>query len=210
MDRDSDSDSDSAPPAGRPSTIRRDSGHKFEDVYRAHFRLVWRTLARLGVREADLMDVSQNVFLVVHRQLAGFEGRAELTTWLFSICRLVAKDYRRSAPICREVSVDARQLDQRDGRAESALQRLDTRDLSQLLEAILSRMPEKLSLVFVLFELDEMSGEEIARLLDIPVGTARSRLRLAREAFQREVHALGGPQDAGPLGTARVARPEEA
>src|SRR5579863_6685531 len=85
----------------------------FQEVYRNHFRFVWRTLGRLGVREADLLDVAQNVFLVVHRQLSGFEGRAEVTTWLFSICRLVAKDYLRSAPIRREVMVDVRELGKR-------------------------------------------------------------------------------------------------
>ncbi len=162
----------------------------FQEVYRAHFRLVWRTLGRLGVREADLMDVTQNVFIIVHRQLAGFEGRAELTTWLFSICRLVAKDYLRSAPIRREVVVDVREIARRGGNGDGPLQRLDSQDLSQLLETILNKIPEKLRDVFVMFELDEMSGEEIARLLNVPVGTVRSRLRLAREAFQREVKLL--------------------
>jgi RNA polymerase sigma-70 factor (ECF subfamily) len=159
-------------------------------VYRAHFRLVWRTLGRLGVREADLMDVTQNVFIVVHRQLAGFEGRAELTTWLFSICRLVAKDYLRSAPVRREVVVDVREIAQRGGNGDGPLQRLDSQELSQLLETILNKIPEKLRDVFVMFELDELSGDEIGRLLNVPVGTVRSRLRLAREAFQREVKLL--------------------
>ena len=162
----------------------------FQDVYRAHFRFVWRTLGRLGVREADLMDVTQNVFIVVHRQLSGFEGRAELTTWLFSICRLVAKDYLRSAPIRREILVDLRDLSRRGGSPGNPLQRLHTKDLSQLLDLILSKMPEKLRLVFVMFELEEMSGEEIARLLELPLGTVRSRLRLARWAFRREVKLL--------------------
>lgn len=178
----------------------------FQEVYRAHFRLVWRTLGRLGVREADLMDVTQNVFLVVHRQLSGFEGRAELTTWLFSICRLVAKDYLRSAPIRREVVVDVRELARRAGSGASPLQRLDTQELSRLLEAILSKISEKLRLVFVMFELEEMSGEEIAGLLDVPVGTVRSRLRLARAAFQREVELLGEATGECPLGDTRIPR----
>src|SRR5579859_7843587 len=91
----------------------------FQQVYALHFRFVWRALARQGVRESDLMDVTQNVFIIVHRQLAGFEGRAQLTTWLFSICRLVAKDYLRSAPIRREVVVDVRELARRGGAGES-------------------------------------------------------------------------------------------
>jgi RNA polymerase sigma-70 factor (ECF subfamily) len=162
----------------------------FQEVYRDHFRFVWRTLGRLGVREADLLDVAQNVFLVVHRQLSGFEGRAEVTTWLFSICRLVAKDYLRSAPIRREVMVDVRELGKRATPSDSPLHRLDTEDLRRILAVILGKMPEKLRVVFVLYELEEMSGEGIARLLEIPVGTVRSRLRLARAAFQREVKLL--------------------
>ena len=176
----------------------------FQEVYRAHFRRVWRTLGRLGVREADLMDVSQNVFIVVHRRLSTFEGRAEITTWLFSICRLVAKDYLRSAPIRREVVVDVKHLAERSELGVSPLERLNTEDLSALLDSILSKLPEKLRVVFVMFELEELSGEEIAALLDVPVGTVRSRLRLARVAFQREVKVLGVPPLEGELGDTRI------
>lgn len=178
----------------------------FQEVYRAHFRLVWRTLGRLGVREVDLMDMTQNVFLIVHRQLAGFQGRAELTTWLFSIARLVAKDYLRAAPMRREVVVDVRDLARQEGRSESPLQRLDTRELSLRLEAILKKMPGKLRLVFVMFELEEMSGDEIARLLGIPVGTVRSRLRVARVLFQREAKVLEGAASESLLGHRRFPR----
>jgi RNA polymerase sigma-70 factor (ECF subfamily) len=178
----------------------------FQEVYRAHFRFVWRTLGRLGVREVDLMDMTQNVFLIVHRQLSGFQGRAELTTWLFSIARLVAKDYLRAAPMRREVVVDVRDLARQEGRWESPLQRLDTRELSLLLEAILKTMPEKLRLVFVMFELEELSGDEIARLLDVPVGTVRSRLRVARALFQREAKVLEEHTAESPLGHRRFPR----
>ncbi len=161
----------------------------FRTLYDAHFRFVWRALRRLGVREADLMDLTQNVFVVVHRKLASFEGRSEVTTWLFGICRRVARDYRRSAPIRREVSADGRSfavLAEPDAPSEA----LDKARLSAVAETLLDRLPEKLRIVFVLFELEEMSGDEIAALLEVPVGTVRSRLRLAREAFQREVRII--------------------
>lgn len=80
---------------------------QFEDVYRAHFRFVWRALHLFGIPDADLMDVAQNGFIVVHRQLPAFEGRAQLATWLFAICRPVARDYRRSAGFRREVVMDS-------------------------------------------------------------------------------------------------------
>jgi RNA polymerase sigma-70 factor (ECF subfamily) len=162
----------------------------FEQVYRAHFRLVWRILRSLGVRDVDLLDVAHDVFLVVHRQLPTFEGRAQISTWLFSICRWVASDYRRSAPIRREVVVDVRELARGLSPTRDALERLDASELSRLLEAILSRMSEKLRVTFVMYELEEMSGEEIAQALEIPVGTVRSRLNAARGEFQAEVKAL--------------------
>jgi RNA polymerase sigma-70 factor (ECF subfamily) len=143
----------------------------------------------LGVREADLMDMTQNVFVVVHRKLSGFEGRSDLTTWLFGICRRVAIDYRRSARIRREVPADARQIASLSG-PEPSPNAPDKAHLAALAETLLDRLPEKLRVVFVLFELEEMSGDDIAALLDIPVGTVRSRLRLAREAFQREASRL--------------------
>ena len=168
-----------------PASLESDSSQvAFEQVYRAHFRVVWRMLRSLGVRDADLLDVTHDVFLVVHRQLPAFEGRAQLNTWLFSICRWVAKDYRRSAPISREVVVDARDLARALSTTRDALERLDTRDLSRLLEAILSRMSEKLRSAFVMYEIEEMSGDEIAEALGIPVGTVRSRLHAARGEFQ--------------------------
>jgi RNA polymerase sigma-70 factor, ECF subfamily len=161
----------------------------FPEVYRAYLGFVWRTLGKMHVRDADLLDMTQNVFVIVHRQLPGFEGRSELTTWLYTICRRVARDYRRSAPLRREVLVDVCEAPHGALRDDEA-DRLDSQELSQLLHSILIQIPEKLREVFVLFELDELSGEEIARLLDIPVGTVRSRLRLARAAFQRHVRSL--------------------
>jgi RNA polymerase sigma-70 factor (ECF subfamily) len=162
---------------------------EFRQVYDTHFRFAWRALRRLGVREADLMDMTQNVFVVVHRKLSGFEGRSDLTTWLFGICRRVAIDYRRSARIRREVPADARQIASLSG-PQPGTDLPDKAHLAALAETLLDRLPDKLRVVFVLFELDEMSGDQIAALLDIPVGTVRSRLRLAREAFQREAGRL--------------------
>ena len=162
----------------------------FEQVYRAHFRLVWKILRSLGVRDVDLLDVTHDVFLVVHRQLPTFEGRAQISTWLFSICRWVACDYRRSSPISREVVVDVRALARTLSPTRDALEQLDASELSRLLEAILSGMSEKLRVTFVMFELEEMSGEEIAQALGIPLGTVRSRLNAARGEFRAEVKAL--------------------
>lgn len=167
---------------------------EFRAFYESHFDFVWRSLRRLGAREADTMDLAQKVFLAAFRKLPEFEGRARTTTWLFAICHRVVSDYRRSAAFRREVATD---VDELNGRVElnHAEASGESRQSMRLAEAILSKLPEPQRVVFVLFELEEMSGQDIAALLDVPIGTVRSRLRLARECFRREVKRLSA---AGP------------
>jgi RNA polymerase sigma-70 factor (ECF subfamily) len=162
----------------------------FRALYDAHFEFVWRSLRRLGVRETDVLDIAQKVFLVAHLKLAEFEGRSRMTTWLFSICQRVASDYRRSAPVRREVATEASELERVSEAQGVALEQLEARQRARLAEAILDKVPQTQRVVLVLFELEGMSGEEIAELLEVSVGTVRSRLRLAREAFSREAKRL--------------------
>jgi RNA polymerase sigma-70 factor (ECF subfamily) len=157
----------------------------FLEVYREHFRFVWRSLRRLGVPESDAADAAQDVFLVVHRRLAEFEGRARMTTWLFGICANVAAARRRLAHVRREVSSEDVVLPE-----EPSDERTDTAALAErhqgltLLDQALEQMPVEQRAVFVMFEVEEISCDEIAAIVDIPPGTVRSRLRLARESFR--------------------------
>jgi len=171
---------------GSPSEL------SFEAVYRAHFAFVWRTLRRLGVREADTPDAAQEVFLVVHRRLGEFEGRAKLTTWLFRVCFRVASDHCRRAHVRREVQNDAavEALTDPGGDAEQLSAQKD--DLL-LLEAALATMSLEHRTVFVLYELEALSSVEIAELLEIPLGTVHSRLRRARALFERAVKRKASP-----------------
>src|SRR5262245_44836563 len=64
-------------------------------IYEAHVAYVWRVVQRLGVPESSADDAVQDVFLVVHRKLDGFEGRSSIRTWLYGIALRVARDHRR-------------------------------------------------------------------------------------------------------------------
>jgi len=162
----------------------------FEELYRAHHDFVWRTLRRMGVGERDAMDAGQKVFLIAHRRLGMFDGRSTVKTWLCGIALRVASDYRRSAIARREVLVADTPCDA--SREADQLQRLEERERLAILDQVLSEMPIEQRAVFVLFELEEMSGEEIATLLSVPEGTVRSRLRLARRAFSKSVSLRQG------------------
>ncbi len=158
----------------------------FQQIYDEHFWFVWRSLRRLGVVEADLSDATQDVFLVVYRRFAEFEHRAKVTTWLFRICFRVAKDRSRRAHRWREV------LDSAPGELDVAGDAapgdaLERRQALALFEAAIEELDLDQRAVLVSFELEEMSGEEIATALGIPLGTVYSRLRLARAAFRKAV-----------------------
>jgi RNA polymerase sigma-70 factor (ECF subfamily) len=154
----------------------------FREVYDAHFPFVWRSLRRLGVAEDDCADAVQDVFVIVHRRLHEFEGRARITTWIFAICMRVAAARRRAHSSRRETT-EAELPDSPDPRTD-VMAEVERRRALEMLESILDRMPLEQRTVFVLFELEEMSGDEIAELLGVSVGTVRSRLRLAREVFR--------------------------
>ena len=158
----------------------------FEEVYRAYFAYVWRTLRRLGVREADSLDATQEAFLVVYRRLSEFEGRAKLSTWLFRICLNVASDHTRRAHVRREVleGADFDALSHPSSRADAGASFRE--DLARL-ERGLSNLSLDERAVFVLFELDGATTTEIASSLELPLGTVYSRLRRARQIFMDAV-----------------------
>ena len=167
-----------------------DAEREFRALYDAHFDFVWGSLRRLGVREPDVLDLAQKVFLVAHLKLADFEGRSRVTTWLFGICQRVASDHRRSAPVRREIATEASELERASEARDVAVEAMESRQRARLAEAILDKLPEPQRVVLVLFELEGLSGLEIAELLETAVVTVHSLLRLAREAFAREAKRL--------------------
>jgi RNA polymerase sigma-70 factor (ECF subfamily) len=169
----------------------------FRAIYDGHFDFVWRSLRRLGVREADAKDLTQKVFLTVHLRLSDFEGRSELRTWIFGICLRVASDYRRSAAVRREVVTDAAQIGAQGSGEHDPLSLIESRSTAMIAESIVNKLPEQQRIVFVMFELEEMSAEQIAALVEVPIGTVRSRLRLARETFRREAKRIAAAVGSG-------------
>jgi RNA polymerase sigma-70 factor, ECF subfamily len=137
------------------------------------------------------MDMTQNVFVVVHRQLPRFEGRSKLTTWLHGICLRIASDYRHSARSRLEVLVDYHVIENFPGPsvATYAPDKPSIVAFVAFVKSALNRLPANQRIVFLLFA-DNVRGEEIAALLDIPVGTVRSRLRRARETLRHEAARL--------------------
>ncbi len=155
----------------------------FASIYEEWFERVAAWLRALGAPAADHEDLAQEVFLVVRRRLPDFDG-VNLGAWLFQIARRQVLRHKRLAWVKRALvgsSHDA--LPALPHPAPSPLRTLEARDEQRLVEELVAAMSEKRRVVFVLFEIEGNSGEEIAELLGVPVNTVWTRLHHARQDF---------------------------
>jgi RNA polymerase sigma-70 factor, ECF subfamily len=152
-----------------------------DQVYEAHVDFVWRSARSLGVREMNIDDVVQEVFVVVQRRLAEFEGRSDIKTWLFGITRRVVRAHVRQLVRSRSQTETSAEL--ADPNAACAESQLATLEGARLLYALLDELEPDLREVFVLSELEEMSGPSIAEALDLELSNVYARVRRARMAF---------------------------
>lgn len=167
------------------------------ELYRAHAPLVARWAARLGGSQVDVEDVVHEVFLVVQRRLPEFRGDAKPTTWLFRVTDLVVRAHRRKARM--RAWLGRRFAEDRDppdlGSAQiSPVEDLVERERAALVYRALDALGEKYRSPFVLFELEGLSGEEIAALTGLKLATVWVRLHRARARFVARINALDAQQ----------------
>ncbi len=151
------------------------------EVYRCHAGFVWRVVRRLGVEDAALEDVVHDVFLVVHRRLHEYDGRAALTTWLFGIARGVASNHRRGlARAQRKLSV----VEPPGGAADPERVTEQARVVA-FVRDFLRGLDEDRRLLFELADIEGLKVPEIAETLGMNLNTAYARLRAVREQLTR-------------------------
>jgi RNA polymerase sigma-70 factor (ECF subfamily) len=156
-------------------------------VHAAHADYVWSTLSRLGVRTADLPDMLQEVFVVVLRRAGTYDGACKIRTWLYGICLRVARNYRRKAHRRREVPDEGRGGFEQCSRELGPEEQVVRAQARARLDAILDHLDPEKRAVFVMFEVEGLSCDQIADALSIPVGTVYSRLHAARRGFERSL-----------------------
>ncbi len=171
-------------PGEAEGSLEAPSGAAVTRIYVANADFVWRSLQRLGIRDDDLDDVMQEVFVVVHQRLHTFDASSKMTTWLFGVCLRVASAYRRRGFRRKETSV-AEPPEPGDCPSASPEQDLAAAESRRRLESLLDELDLDKRAVFVMFEIDELACEDIAQILGVPVGTVYSRLHAARKSFQK-------------------------
>ena len=159
----------------------------FLDVYNEHFAFVWRSARAIGVATSSLDDVVQEVFIVVHKKLASFEGRSRVRTWLTGILINAVRDHRRTLRRKGEhEELHDNVVDPQIGPGQHA----ENAEVAARILSALDTLNEEQRQVFVLAELEEMSAPEISEALGVNLSTIYSRLRLARVAFERHVQRM--------------------
>ena len=161
----------------------------FERVYEETFDFVYRNARRLGVPETAADDVVQDVFLVLHRRLREYDGRASLRSWVYGMLANTVRGYRRSfrrkeAPLLlAESEEDLGPASARSSPEDREVRRQDT----ELLLSMLAELPDEQRELIVLGELEQLSVPEICECLGGNPNTVYSRLRAAREALKKKV-----------------------
>jgi RNA polymerase sigma-70 factor (ECF subfamily) len=160
----------------------------------AHGDFVWRSLRRLGVPESLADDATQQVFLTTARKVDRIEHGRE-RAFLFATLSHVAAHVRRTLARKREVAYEA--IDEAADPSTRPDVLLEARQARALLDVALDSLSLEHRIVFVLFELEELTAVEIAELTGLPVGTVASRLRRARDEFRKAVRRIHA-RTAGP------------
>lgn len=156
----------------------------FELVLAQYRDKVYRLAYSILGNESSADDAAQQVFIRIWRALPGFEGRASISTWVFTIARNTCLTASKRNAAQRTISLDSSEArlaaESRHYRAR------EDRGEPDLLHLI-SQLPEKYSQVIVLFYMEERSYEEVARLLDLPMGTVKTYLHRARKQLAEAI-----------------------
>lgn len=165
---------------GRPAECVCACGRRFNEAFRAERRGVASLLRRLGVREGDVDDVTQELFLAAHQRWDRYDPERPMRPWLRGFAVRLASDYRRRACVRWERPTDAAELADDLPPVDAQLVARQQRDLAH---AALASLDDDRRAVLVQVDLEDHTVPEASRALGIPLNTAYSRLREARRDF---------------------------
>ena len=164
----------------------------FDEVYERFRRPVWRLSRRFTQSDEEALDTTQEVFLRVWRGLPGFRGEAKLSTWVFQIAWNHLRAHRRKMgrqpfTVGEGLNDDRDLVDVAPDPQPDPERRAASVEMLDLVEAALRDLPEHYQIVVWLRDGEDLSYEEIAHVLDVPIGTVRSRLSRARASLRQAV-----------------------
>jgi len=181
---------------------QRGDKRAFELLVAKYQRKLGRLLSRMVRDPAEVEDVTQEAFIKAYRALPAFRGDSAFYTWLYRIAINTAKNYLvalgRRAPTTTEFDhEDAENFEEAEALRDSATpeSELHGKQIASTVNRAMDALPEDLRTAITLREIEGLSYEEIATLMNCPIGTVRSRIFRAREAIAAELRPLLGTDE---------------
>jgi RNA polymerase sigma-70 factor (ECF subfamily) len=166
----------------------------FEEIYERHRYKVLKVAYGMCRNQEDALDVVQDTFVKAHRSLTRFEGRAAIGTWLCQIATYRAIDLARRRKVRKAESLEERLVPGHSPEG-GAPARAQANELSEALAKALGELSDKHRAVFVLYSQQGLSYKEIAKALEVSIGTVMSRLFYARKNLQERLAQFATPRE---------------
>jgi RNA polymerase sigma-70 factor (ECF subfamily) len=172
--------------------VQQGDNRAFDLLVKKYQHKVMSLISRYVKQQGDVADVAQEAFIKAYRALPNFRGDSAFYTWLYRIAVNTAKNFLESRSRRPQSGADAADAENfEDGfrlRDDASPDRLLHRDqLQHELEVAITALPEELRSAFLLREYDGLSYDDIAGILECPIGTVRSRIFRARESVERHL-----------------------
>lgn len=179
--------------------VQKGDKHAFDLLVVKYQRKLTRLLSQFVRNPAEVEDVTQEAFIKAYRALPSFRGDSAFYTWLYRIGINTAKNYLvsqgRKAPTLQGIdSEEAENFEEGSILREmhTPESELMSKQIAQTVNQTLEQLPEELRTAIMLREIEGLSYEEIAKIMNCPIGTVRSRIFRAREAISEELRPLLG------------------
>ena len=176
--------------------VKAGEKHAFDLLVLKYQHRIIKLILRYVKDPAEALDVSQEAFLKAYRALPRFRGESAFYTWMYRIAINTAKNHlvaasRRPLNYAAEIS-EPEEFDwhPRMQNSDSPESQVMGDELRQVLQATIDSLPDDLRTAIMLRELDGLTYEEIAQVMECPVGTVRSRIFRAREAIDKNIRPI--------------------
>ena len=177
--------------------VKRGDKRAFDILQLKYQHKITGLVSRYISDQDEVLDVTQEAFIKAYRAIAGFRGDSAFYTWLYRIAINTSKNFlvsKSRRPPDTDIDVDEGEF--QDNSAvlrdmESPEEALVTKELEDLIYRAIDDLPEELKVAVTLRDFDGLSYEEIAGVMECPVGTVRSRIFRAREAIAKKISAFG-------------------
>ncbi|CAN7186520.1 RNA polymerase sigma factor [Acidovorax sp. Leaf78] len=176
-------------PLHEHEVVERDA--LFRTLVQAHGVRLHRFIIKNIGNSTDAEDLAQQAFLEAVRSYETFKGQSELSTWLYGIAMNLVRNHLSRAPHRRYEFTDESELSEMASDSLTPAQAVEQAQHMRYLEEAMAELPESMRDILLMVAVDELSYEDAAALLTVPVGTVRSRLSRARSALRAKLFARG-------------------